>query len=240
MTTEHDKAVALAEKHGARVGSFVDGKTHIMLFPEQLAAMLSDHRQQAIEELVRRSGKMPSTREAPDSWPFQRACDSDEVRIASLEARLEYEKKKHNESKDAYHETRQQLQQSEARVRDIEQAILAKLAEKAEPVGVLYQIRHKFCPQWTECDEATYSYNKSGETGAEVRKLGIYAHPPTTAALVEAAEKELFQSIYDTAWRNSAGWSGVDHTLADMGSRPYKQERDEAIRAAIEAQKGKG
>lgn len=47
------------------------------------------------------------------------------------------------------------------------------------------------------------------------------------------AMREALEKIYDTAWRNSAGWAGVDHTLYDMESRPYKQERDEAIRAAL-------
>ena len=65
----------------------------------------------------------------------------------------------------------------------------AKLAEKAEPMEVVYQIRHKFCPQWTACDERTYSYNKDGATGAEVRKLGLYAFPPTDTALLTKLSK---------------------------------------------------
>ena len=58
MTTEQDKAVALAEKHGASIVSIHPGKS-ILLIGHQLTAMLADHRQQVIEELAGKTGVMP-------------------------------------------------------------------------------------------------------------------------------------------------------------------------------------
>ena len=85
------QAVALAEKHGAISGV---KKLHctqgnaIVIYPDELAAMLTDHRAQVIEELAQRTGVMPE--------PFthggdENTCDADEAReaLATMQAKLE-------------------------------------------------------------------------------------------------------------------------------------------------------
>jgi hypothetical protein len=108
MTTEHDKAVALAEDHGL----VIMGLSSRPEVAAQLAAMLADHRQQIIEELAQRSGVMPKP--AHLGW-----CRAHEVReaIASLEAKVEHAAYPYKSMLAASQES---LKQSEARVRELE------------------------------------------------------------------------------------------------------------------------
>jgi hypothetical protein len=51
MTTEHEEAVRLAEKHGARVARAPEPFPDVVVMePAQLAALVADVRQQAMEE----------------------------------------------------------------------------------------------------------------------------------------------------------------------------------------------
>jgi hypothetical protein len=123
MTTEHDKAVALAANNGFRVGHSgwsanpivtVSGNVH------QLAAMLADHRQQIIEELAQRSGVMPKL------MAIGNACDADEVHeaIASLEALRQQESARHVEFVLKDHaQVCTRLEQSEEQVRELRKAV---------------------------------------------------------------------------------------------------------------------
>lgn len=62
MTTDQDKAVALAEKHGAVIGvrhATVTSGDGILFTPEELTAMLAERDQQHSEELANTAVVMP-------------------------------------------------------------------------------------------------------------------------------------------------------------------------------------
>lgn len=85
MPTEQDKAVALAEKHGA---CFDPKDTYSHRFGmnlDELVAMLAERDKQHTEELAQRSGVMPLV------WRADGMCSSDEVReaLAQMQARVE-------------------------------------------------------------------------------------------------------------------------------------------------------
>jgi len=79
------QAIALAEKHGAKLTWGGD----LVVDAKQLAAMLTDHRAQVIADLAGKTGVMPE--------PFthggdENTCDADEVReaLATMQAKLEH------------------------------------------------------------------------------------------------------------------------------------------------------
>lgn len=87
MTTEQDKAVALAEKHGWFVTP-----NYVAAEKEKFTAMLADHEQQVIQRLVDESGVMPVVMcVAGDLQDDVPVITEDRVRkaIASLQAKHE-------------------------------------------------------------------------------------------------------------------------------------------------------
>jgi hypothetical protein len=143
VSAGHDKAVALAEKHGARVKGFEEGLAwdYFEFSEKQLTAMLADHRQQIIEELAQGSGVMPVVMcvagDLQDDVPVITETRVREA-IASLEAKLEQRDAEiqrqyacitsHN---NITREAEAKLEQSEERVRELKSALL-QIARKAE------------------------------------------------------------------------------------------------------------
>jgi len=120
-----DKAVALAEKHGATVvGTVVGNLLLLAIAADDLAAMLAGHKQQVRdeyrEELVAKAGKMPRLL-LPDE-PWVKSCPESEVReaIAAMQAKLEKQYEATVTVLASHGTIRRKLEQSEARVAELE------------------------------------------------------------------------------------------------------------------------
>jgi len=120
MTTETDKAHALAEKYSSGEDdygrlSFNDGR---------LMEMLADHRQQVIAELAQRSVKMPES----VAWIANyggNVCKEIDVReaIASMQAQIEQLERVRDTMHRQIELYKEKLEQSEARAAELEKAL---------------------------------------------------------------------------------------------------------------------
>ena len=88
---EQDKAVALAEKYGAIAALSTESILRFKLAEQQITAMLTDRRQQIIEELAKKPGVMPTPEEIGDRHWSELMCDPDKVyeAIATMQAKVE-------------------------------------------------------------------------------------------------------------------------------------------------------
>lgn len=107
--------------------------------------------------------------------------------------------------------------------RAIEQAVLAKLAEKNEPVAYGFRDKH-----WNIMDCITPAEHDR-EPGAY--DVALYTRSPTIAALLEAAEKAKFE------FEEIAEWVRLEKAPLRRQEVESINTRIEELRAAIEASK---
>ena len=140
MTTEQDKAMALAEKHG-RVTSRGTNFNRPWWFEtsfDKLTALLTDHRQQVIEELAGKTGVMPQPLTASqckissyaEGW--QDCLNECSEAIAAMQARVEI-------SKDSAKIAQYTVSKLQARVEQLENA-LETVSKHSEAAGIIKMI----------------------------------------------------------------------------------------------------
>jgi chromosome segregation ATPase len=136
MTTEHDKAVALAEKVGAPPG-FIAAMQLRQAHVEWIPAMLAERDKQHTEELAQRSGVMPVVMcvagDLQDDVPVITEARVREA-IASLEAKLEQRDAEIQRQYDCITSHNKITREAEAKLEYIDREAIRMASEKAEAV----------------------------------------------------------------------------------------------------------